>query len=185
MSRSSVLVVVLALLAGSLGLWLGQRSAAPPVLQHAPLTADTVAIGQRLPEARLPDLDGVERSIDEWAGQLTVINFWASWCAPCIEEMPILADFHAEHDDAQVLTIALDRPELARAFLDDLGVDLPALVAEPGPQDLSVQLGNSRGVLPYTVVVDAGWRLRERHLGKVDRDLLEAWRARHLQVESR
>jgi thiol-disulfide isomerase/thioredoxin len=179
-NRSTLAILALAIIAGSLGVWLGQRSMAPPPLQHAPLTVDTIAIGQRLPEARLPDLDGVERAIDEWAGTLTVINFWASWCAPCIEEMPILAAFHEHHDDAQVLTIALDRPELARAFLDELGIDLPALVAEPGPQDLSVRLGNSRGVLPYTVVVDAGWRLRERHLGKVDRDMLEAWRAQHL-----
>ncbi|HRQ65529.1 MAG TPA: TlpA disulfide reductase family protein [Xanthomonadaceae bacterium] len=180
MNRSTLAILGLAVVAGAFGLWLGQRSAAPPPVQHAPLTVDTIAIGQRLPDTRLPDLDGVERDIDAWAGTLTVINFWASWCAPCIEEMPILAAFHTTHDDAQVLTIALDRPELARAFLDELGVDLPALVAEPGPLDLSVRLGNSRGVLPYTVVVDADWKLRERHLGKVDRALLEAWRQRHL-----
>jgi thiol-disulfide isomerase/thioredoxin len=180
MNRSTAAILALALAAGGFGLWLGQRSQSAPPLVHAPLTVDTIAIGQRLPETRLPDLDGAEREIAEWAGTLTVINFWASWCAPCIEEMPILAAFHAAHGDAQVLTIALDRPELARAFLDELGVDLPALVAEPGPQDLSVRLGNSRGVLPYTVVVDADWKLRERHLGKVDRDMLEAWRARHL-----
>ncbi len=180
MNRSTLFIIALALLGGSLGLWLGQRSAAPPPLVHAPLTVDTIAIGQRLPATRLPDLHGVEHDIDAWQGQLTVINFWASWCAPCIEEMPILAAFHEAHPDAQVLTIALDRAEPARAFLDDLGVNLPALVAEPGPQDLSVRLGNSRGVLPYTVVVDAEWKLRERHLGKVDRDMLEAWRAKHL-----
>jgi thiol-disulfide isomerase/thioredoxin len=179
MNRSTLLVLALALIAGGLGLWLGQRSQPIP-LTHDPLTVETIAIGQRLPETRLPDLDGVEREIGEWAGKLTVINFWASWCPPCIEEMPILAAFHEAHEDAQVLTIALDQPELARAFLDELGVDLPALVAVPGPQDLSVRLGNSRGVLPYTVVVDADWKLRERHLGKVDRPMLEAWRARHL-----
>ena len=95
-----------------------------------------------------------------YAGRPLLINVWASWCGPCIEEMPELERFTRSQgrDGTQVVGLALDTPANIREFLERVPVTYPILVDSPGPDDASVWLGNRKGVLPYTVLVNAEGR---------------------------
>ena len=148
---------------------LGQRAVQGAMDAVAPPPPEGLVVAKRggpVPAITLPDLDGVPRTLPaEYAGRPLLVNFWASWCPPCIEEMPELDRFAAAQgaDGVQVIGIALDDQAAVEAFLDDVPVRYPVLLDVAGPRDSGVQLGNQRGVLPYTVLVAAdGRRLRQR-----------------------
>src|SRR5690606_28644396 len=120
------------------------------------------APGEPVPSLTLPALDGSRTDVPgDFAGRPLLVNVWASWCGPCIEEMPELQRFAASEgaDGTQVVGIALDAPAAVRAFLERIPVGYPILLDVPGPADAGVQLGNPKGVLPYSVLVSADGRL--------------------------
>lgn len=106
-----------------------------------------------------------------------VINFWATWCPPCVREMPVLDRFHRDFAGKgwQVLGIAADSADKVRDFLVKTPVSFPIVVAGFGGVALSRQLGNSSGGLPFTVVLDRGGRVRERHMGETHYEQLVGW----------
>ena len=112
-------------------------------------------------------------------GRPLLVNVWASWCGPCVEEMPELQRFARAQgrEGVQVVGLALDTAEGVRGFLDRVPVDYPILLETPGPADASVWLGNTRGLLPYTVLVDAEGRVAKQKLGPFGRGEIEAWAA--------
>lgn len=140
------------------------ESNAPP----PPAGTPVARIGETMPPLRLPDLDGQPREVPgTWRGRPLLINVWASWCAPCIEEMPELQRFSVAQgaDGVQVIGIALDEPDAVRDFLRRVPVDYPILIDAPGPSDAGVRLGNVRGVLPYSVLIGPDGRLVARRIG--------------------
>lgn len=194
--KSTTKVMLVALGAGALGvvaaLWsggpgpllktdLGQRVLQAALSASAPPVPAGLAVAQRgaaIPSLRLPDLDGRITALPAaYAGQPVLINFWASWCGPCIKEMPELDRFAASQDPAgvRVVGIALDDAASIRAFLQHTPVRYPILLDQPGPRDSSVQLGNPRGVLPFTVLVDADGRLLKQKLGPFQPGEIDAW----------
>jgi len=169
----------------SAGAWLS-RPATPPLpsmsTPSAPLKSATpvqgVRVGELMPSFTLPDLDGMPVKFpDQFKGKPLLINVWASWCAPCIEEMPELARFAARHADTgpQVVGLALDTPEAVLDFLGNVPVYYPIVIETPGPQDASVKLGNSQGLLPYSVLIDAQGRVLKQKLGPFKAGEIDAW----------
>lgn len=169
----------------SAGAWLS-RPATPPLpsmsTPSAPLKSATpvqgVRVGELMPSFTLPDLDGMPVKFpDQFKGKPLLINVWASWCAPCIEEMPELARFAARHADTgpQVVGLALDTPEAVLDFLGNVPVYYPIVIETPGPQDASVKLGNSQGLLPYSVLIDAQGRVLKQKLGPFKAAEIDAW----------
>jgi len=127
---------------------------------------------------RLPDLDGNIVELASIApGRPLLVNVWASWCQPCIEEMPELQRFAQSQgeDGVQVVGLALDDADSVRAFLRHVPVAYPILLDTPGPADASVTLGNTRGLLPYTVVLDTRGRIAGQHLGPFKAGAIDAW----------
>jgi thiol-disulfide isomerase/thioredoxin len=148
-----------------LGAVLEARAPAPP---HGVLIAQP---GEPVPGMTLADANGGAVSIPRaWAGKPTLVNLWATWCAPCLKEMPELQAFAREQGSTgvQVVGIALDDVAAVREFLGQHAIRYPSLVDAPGPADAGVRLGNPAGVLPYSVLVSADGRLLKTRIGPFD-----------------
>ena len=98
----------------------------------------------------LPDPDGKEQALAQWKGKVMVVNFWATWCAPCREEMPMFVRVQRElgPKGVQFVGIAVDSPDKARKFADELKLNYPTLIGGYGAMELSKTLGNSVMALP-------------------------------------
>jgi len=160
---------------------LGQRAVQQAMDTVAPAPPEGLVIAKRgdpVPAITLPDLSGTPRTLPaDFAGRPVLVNLWASWCGPCIEEMPELDRFSREQGDngTQVIGIALDDQAAVEDFLQRIPVRYPILIDAAGPRDAGVQLGNQRGVLPYTVLVSADGRLLKQRIGPFVHGELDAW----------
>ena len=196
--RSGIKVVLVALAAGIAGLVagtlfnpggiaplarteLGQRLLQGALSSTAPTPPPGLAIakrGQSIPVLKLRGLDGnVIELPGRFAGRPLLINLWASWCGPCVREMPELQRFAAQQgtNGAQVVGIALDDATAVHAFLQTTPVDYPILLDAPGPADAGVSLGNPKGVLPYSVLVSADGRLLKQRIGPFAEGEIATW----------
>ena len=134
--------------------------------------------GEPMPTIKLPDLQGQMQTLPHaYAGRPLLINVWASWCGPCIEEMPELERYARSQakDGLQVVGLALDTPENIREFLGRVPVTYPILMDTPGPADASVWLGNRKGVLPYSVLVSADGKVLKQKVGPFAPGEIDSW----------
>ncbi len=176
MSRTALLVVLVAVLGAGAG-WLIGQQVKRPALPAAPATAPAVPVETTLPDLALPQVGGGERRLSEFRGRPVLINWWATWCPPCVNEMPLL-DAFAKRQGARgiaVVGIALDDPAQVAEFLQRVPVAYPNLLEEPGPGDSSVRMGNTRSVLPFSILADAEGRVVATHMGSFDEDSLQQW----------
>jgi thiol-disulfide isomerase/thioredoxin len=120
-----------------------------------------------LTRAELKDLRGDIATLARWRGSVLVVNFWASWCAPCREEIPGLMAIQQQYaaNGLQVVGIAVDTADKARQAADAMRISYPVLVGGVESVDLTRQLGNKVGGLPYTVVLDREGSFVADHLG--------------------
>lgn len=127
------------------------------------------------PVFALPDLAGERRSIAEWDGEVVLINFWATWCPPCREEIPLLIDLQREYGDRglQVVGVALDRLPAVRDYAAAMEINYPILHGMGAAMEVQARYGNTRGTLPYTVLVDREGRIRHVFARQVHRADIE------------
>jgi len=123
----------------------------------------------------LPGLDGRMRRLADWRGKVVLCNFWATWCAPCREEIPMLVDLREKYtaQGFEVVGIAVDNEAKVREFADKYQVSYPILVASAEGLDLMRALGNTAGALPFTVTVDRQGSIVSRKLGILRRSDIE------------
>jgi thiol-disulfide isomerase/thioredoxin len=194
--RSTAKVVLVALAAGTLGALaslaasgpgpllrteLGQRLLGGVLAAGAPPPPAGVRVagrGERVAALALPRLGGGRVAIPgDFAGKPLLVNVWASWCGPCIEEMPELQRFAASQGPygVQVLGVALDDEANVREFLRKIPVSYPIVLDAPGPADAGVWLGNPKGVLPYSVLVSPDGILLKQRIGPFAHGEIDAW----------
>ena len=159
-------------------------AAVATVYVHLPLGRPTPPARQALPQdaaerlfaAHFADLDGRPQALAQWRGKTLVVNFWASWCAPCREEMPAFSRLQTRHAGAgvQFVGIAIDSPHNVAEFARRLSVSYPLLIGETDGPALMRALGNVSLALPYTVLIDADGRPRFARLGRLDERELDA-----------
>ncbi len=189
-------IVLMAIAAGALGLgagflvsgqgrqlWLrametdaGQKLASPAVAENNAADGPR-SLGARRPALELPSSTGGVRSLDEFAGRSVLVNFMASWCAPCRDELPELDRFAAAQTPTgvQVIGIAVEDEAAAARLLADVPVSFPVLIAGETGSSLMPGFGNGTGVLPYSVLIDGDGLLRARRVGAFKRGSIEAW----------
>ncbi len=172
LSRSNWLILGLAVLAAAIGGY-AERQDPPAASNHA----RTSVVGQRAPAISLPDLDGKLHRLSDYRGRRLVLNFWASWCAPCVEEMPALDRIpHKFSENAPiVIGIAMDDPAHVQAFLAAHPVSYPILIGKMSTPGTSSQLGDVDQVLPYSVLIDSDGRILATHEGPLDGARLDQW----------
>jgi thiol-disulfide isomerase/thioredoxin len=124
-----------------------------------------------------PKPDGTTLTMRELRGRPLLLNFWATWCAPCVSEMPLLDQFARERAASgwQVLALAIDGVDPVRRFLAERSLHLPVALAGAEGIELSRSLGNKLGGLPFSVAFDSGGQAFARNLGAVTPTLLAAW----------
>jgi len=148
----------------------------------SPLAAEmstlTARLGEPVPSFALADLEGqMVHFPHHFTNQMLLINIWASWCPPCVEEIPELARFAATQDESgvQVVGIALDHRPAVRDFMQKIAVPYLVVLDLPGANDASVTLGNTQGLLPYSVLIDRQGRLLKQKLGPFKPGEIEQW----------
>ncbi|HEX4781660.1 MAG TPA: TlpA disulfide reductase family protein [Usitatibacter sp.] len=160
-------VALAAALAGT-GLWI---ATAPAPRLAAPDIAPSAVFA-----AGFTDLQGASRSLGQFQGRVLVVNFWATWCAPCREEMPAFSRLQAAWGQRGVQFVGLssEEPRQVAGFARGLGVTYPLWVGGDDVSELSRRLGNTSGALPHTVVLDPSGRVMAQKVGAYPEAALNA-----------
>ncbi|WP_428100078.1 TlpA family protein disulfide reductase [Candidatus Rariloculus sp.] len=167
--------VTLALSAAALLGYGGLRLLAPRLGEQPPpdIASAEQALADQLPTFALYDLTGEPRSIRSWPGKPLLVNFWATWCAPCLREIPMLKEFQTDNPSLQVVGIAVDRLDSVLAFADQMQFNYPVLVGEADAMAAASAFGVEFFALPFTVFTGADGAVLGVHTGEIHAEHLE------------
>lgn len=161
MKKHLLTIFAVALLAAGAGLFAGAKKFEPVAPAHE-------ATAQLLAQT-LPDADGKPQPLSQWRGKNLVVNFWATWCAPCVEEMPELTALQTEvaPRNIQILGIGIDSAANIAGFAKKYQISYPLYVSGMEGTQLSREFGNKAGGLPFTVLIGADGTVRKTYLGRL------------------
>ena len=145
----------------------------PPPVASEFETAATLA---ELDDLSLPSLDDLQpRRLGEWQGKVVVVNFWATWCPPCVKEIPLFVSYQQQYaGKLQFIGVGFDDATEMAGMEEELQMNYPTLVLdEMLVNEVFARLGNNRQVLPYTAVFDSQGRFANSHFGEVDETVFE------------
>jgi thiol-disulfide isomerase/thioredoxin len=133
------------------------------------------ALGIQRPGFTLKDLAGKPHAVSEWDGKVLVVNFWATWCPPCRNEMPLFVALQKQYGDQglQFLGIALDEVFAVQDFTDNFEVNYPILIGENDAVKITKAYGNHLGALPYTAIIDRQGKIDFVQPGELTRQQAE------------
>jgi thiol-disulfide isomerase/thioredoxin len=164
MKQSTVAIGLAAVLFATAGAWYGNHRSMPAAAQSSPVTS--------LFAQTLPDLADKPQPLAQWRGKPLLVNFWATWCAPCVQEMPELSALQTEMGETslRIVGIGIDSPANIREFAKKVPVTYPLYVGGMGGSELSRQMGNQAGGLPFSVLIGADGSIRKTYLGRLKMD---------------
>ena len=155
------LLILSGLAAMAAGLWLYQGVLAPARATAAALVT--------LQSRSFSDLTDTNRTLRDWQGKVRVVNFWATWCEPCREEIPALQRVQAKFAESglETIGISIDHADKVQQFARNMAITYPLLLGDASLIDLARALGNRAGGLPFTLVIDAQGKLLASKLGGI------------------
>lgn len=165
-------------------LWLTGSIAAAAAVAGAGLAwwrsqpkAVELGVEQQLWSQSFETPDGKPLPMSAFKGRPLLVNFWATWCPPCVKELPMLSEFAAKQGakGLQVVGLAVDKPEAVLRFLQRQPLQFPVAMATQGGLGLSRSLGNLQGGLPFSVLFDDKGQVRQRKIGELSREDLANW----------
>lgn len=135
-----------------------------------------------VPGFKVNDLDGKERTQKDWAGKYQLINFWATWCPPCVKEVPLLIDLQKQFGERelQIIGIATDDVDAVKAFAEKYQINYPLLVGEMNTTLAAINYGNGLGALPYSILVSPEGKPLYNLLGELEHESITAVLDQHL-----
>lgn len=159
-SRTAVLVLI-GILSAGIGVYVGTKRFTP--------AAPVATASSQLFALSLPDANATPVRLAQFAGKPLIVNFWATWCPPCVEEMPELSELQRELtvDKARIVGIGIDSPSNIAEFAKKHKIDYPLLVAGLSGTELSRNLGNTAGGLPFTVLLGSDGQVKKSYLGRL------------------
>ncbi len=164
MKRSTIIIGLIGVVFAVAGAWYGDLRTAPAAAEPAAVTS--------LFAQTLPDLADKPQPLAQWRGKPLLVNFWATWCAPCVQEMPELSAFQNEvgAQSLRIVGIGIDSPANIREFSKKVSVSYPLYIGGIGASELSRQMGNQAGGLPFSVLINADGSIRKTYLGRLKMD---------------
>ncbi len=120
----------------------------------------------------LPDISGKQRNISEWQGKIRIINFWATWCPPCLKEIPEFIKLQAQYKDKnlQFIGIAIEDKAAVEDYLNSITINFPILIAGDAGLSLSQRLGNIVNAVPFTLIINQQGQIIHRQPGELSRE---------------
>jgi thiol-disulfide isomerase/thioredoxin len=181
--RTNLLIVIVAMLGAALGLLAGSQLGQAPQ-RSIPAGVAVLKLGDMRADLQLPGVDGQAHRLSEWDGKLVLLNFWATWCGPCREEMPLLSHTQANfaHNGLAVIGVAIDDADAVQVFLKDSPVHYPILVGGDDEANPSLLFGDTRSVLPYSVLIGRDGKILAQRAGSFSASGLSTWLQPHLAV---
>lgn len=168
LKKNHVIYAAIALAFAAAGAWVGVRKT-PPLAPPAAANSAPAQPVDELFQQQLKDAKGVQQALAQWKGKALIVNFWAPWCGPCVEEMPELSALQGEirGKNVQVIGIGIDSPSNIAEFAEKNKIDYPVYVAGLSGTELSRKFGNAQGGLPYTVLLGADGKVVKTYLGRL------------------
>lgn len=155
------------------------ESDSDPIIVDIAADAEDVAVPQTaetLPDFSLGNLAGEPQSIQSWPGKPLLINFWATWCGPCLREIPMLKDLQAARPDLQVVGIAIDKRDAVVKFADEMDFNYAILIGQSEAWEAAAALGVNIYALPFTVFTGADGSILGVHTGELHAEHIERFR---------
>jgi len=176
MKTGVMLAIAAAAMAAGVAVYLLREP--PPAESAAPIAAGPASepadepvneLVATLPQFRLADRDGQLRSLQDWPDKALIVNFWATWCAPCRREIPLLLELQRQHGDEgfQVIGIAADFRDKVLAYADEMKIDYPLMIGEQEALDAAASFGVEAIGFPFTVFSDRKGRVVAAHFGEL------------------
>ena len=163
MIKRAILLVSVALFALGVGVYT-KLELSPPLLNKNQLSTGFF----------LSDTYGKQHSINEWQGKIKVINFWATWCSPCLKEIPEFISLQNQYalQGVQFIGIAIDNKDAINKYLSTIQINYPILIAENEGLILARQMGNSINSVPFTIIINQQGVILERYFGEINTEKL-------------
>ncbi len=168
--KKVLLIIILGAIAGTAGLYTSGKLKVPNKIS-------AYFFKKPIPELvdfSLPGLDDEKLKLSDWHGKIIVLNFWATWCPPCIREIPLLVKMQTIWQDqgVQFVGVAIDDKDKVQQFIQDQAINYPIMLGQMETIEIAKQMGNSHDVLPYTVIINREGSIIKTRAGEVTQTML-------------